>query len=139
MLGWFKKKFKKDSADTQAEETVEIAVEEISPEVEADQPPPVVKEELLIVDVSVEEETPSVEKAALAGTKKCQGEEDEIEKKIQPKNMGDEKKSLFSRLSQRLSKSRSTFVYQLDALFLGKKEINAALLDDLEEILITAD
>ncbi|OEU81248.1 MAG: signal recognition particle-docking protein FtsY [Desulfobulbaceae bacterium C00003063] len=51
----------------------------------------------------------------------------------------EKKKSLFSRLSQRLSKTRSTFTYQLDTLFLGKKEIDAGLLDDLEEILITAD
>lgn len=47
--------------------------------------------------------------------------------------------SLFSRLSERLAKTRSTFTSQLDTLFLGKKEINAELFDDLEEILITAD
>lgn len=49
------------------------------------------------------------------------------------------KKSLFSRLSERLGKTKETFTYQLDALFLGKKEISVDLLDDLEEILITAD
>lgn len=49
------------------------------------------------------------------------------------------KKNLFSRLSERLSKTRSTFTYQLDTLFLGKREIDNELLDDLEEILITAD
>ncbi len=49
------------------------------------------------------------------------------------------KKSLFTRLSDRLGKTRETFTYQIDALFLGKKEIDADLLDDLEEILITAD
>lgn len=49
------------------------------------------------------------------------------------------KKSLFSRLTEKLGKTRETFTYQLDALFLGKKEIDAAMLDDLEEILITAD
>ena len=50
-----------------------------------------------------------------------------------------EKKSFFSRLSHRLAKTRSTFNSQLDTLFLGKKEINPDLFDDLEEILITAD
>jgi len=50
-----------------------------------------------------------------------------------------QKKSFFSRLSHRLSKTRSTFNSQLDTLFLGKKEINPDLFDDLEEILITAD
>ncbi|MGB3210133.1 MAG: signal recognition particle-docking protein FtsY [Desulforhopalus sp.] len=49
------------------------------------------------------------------------------------------KKSLFSRLTEKLGKTRETFTYQLDALFLGKKEIDAEMLDDLEEILITAD
>ncbi len=51
----------------------------------------------------------------------------------------DKKDNLFSRLSERLSKTRSTFTYQLDTLFLGKREIDNDLLDDLEEILITAD
>lgn len=50
-----------------------------------------------------------------------------------------EKKGLFSRLSQRLSKTRESFTYQMDALFLGKKEIDTSLLDNLEEILILAD
>ncbi|WP_457577464.1 signal recognition particle-docking protein FtsY [Desulfomarina sp.] len=55
------------------------------------------------------------------------------------KKSRDEKKNLFSRLSERLAKTRSTFTYQLDTLFLGKREIDNDLLDDLEEILITAD
>ncbi len=49
------------------------------------------------------------------------------------------KKSLFSRLTEKLGKTRETLTYQLDVLFLGKKEIDAEMLDDLEEILITAD
>jgi fused signal recognition particle receptor len=55
------------------------------------------------------------------------------------KQPGKKQKSLFSRLTERLGKTRETFTYQLDALFLGKKEIDAEMLDDLEEILITAD
>ena len=50
-----------------------------------------------------------------------------------------EKKSFLSRLSERLSRTRESFTYRLDSLFLGKKEIDAELLDDLEELLITAD
>jgi len=49
------------------------------------------------------------------------------------------KRSLFSRLTEKLSKTRESFTYQIDALFLGKKEIDAEMLDNLEEILITAD
>lgn len=46
---------------------------------------------------------------------------------------------LFQRLKERLSKTRQSFVQQVDELFLGKKVIDEELLDDLEEILITAD
>lgn len=52
---------------------------------------------------------------------------------------GKKKKSLFARLTEKLGKTRETFTYQLDALFLGKKELDMEMLDDLEEILITAD
>ena len=49
------------------------------------------------------------------------------------------KKSLLSRLAERLARTRESFTYQIDTLFLGKKVIDAELLDDLEEILIGAD
>jgi fused signal recognition particle receptor len=47
--------------------------------------------------------------------------------------------SLFNRLSEQLTKTKESFVYRIDTLFLGKKEIDQELLDELEEILITAD
>ena len=43
----------------------------------------------------------------------------------------DEKKGLFQRLRQGLSKTRSSFTGRLDRLFLGKKEITEELLDEL--------
>jgi fused signal recognition particle receptor len=46
---------------------------------------------------------------------------------------------LFSRLKDRLSQTRDSIVSRVDTLFLGKKVIDADLLDELEEILITAD
>jgi len=48
-------------------------------------------------------------------------------------------KSLFKRLQERLGKTRDAFIYRLDSLFLGKKEIDQDLFEQLEEILITAD
>ena len=63
----------------------------------------------------------------------------ELETVPQTRKAEKEKPSLFSRLSQKLSKTKESFTYQMDALFLGKKEIDQNLLDDLEEILITAD
>jgi fused signal recognition particle receptor len=50
-----------------------------------------------------------------------------------------ESKSMFRRLQERLGKTRDSFVYRLDRLFLGRKEIDQDLFDQLEEILITAD
>jgi len=48
-------------------------------------------------------------------------------------------KSLFQRLQERLGETRDALVYRLDRLFLGKKEIDQELFEQLEEILITAD
>jgi fused signal recognition particle receptor len=47
--------------------------------------------------------------------------------------------NMFSRLKEGLAKTRHVFVDRMDDLFLGRKEIDADLLDELEEILITAD
>ena len=46
---------------------------------------------------------------------------------------------MFKRLSERLAKTRDSLIYRMDTLFLGKKVIDTELLDDLEELLITAD
>lgn len=48
-------------------------------------------------------------------------------------------RSMFQRLQDRLGKTRNSFVYQLDRLFMGEKEISQELFDQLEELLITAD
>lgn len=47
--------------------------------------------------------------------------------------------SLFKRLRDRLGKTRDAFIYRLDRVFLGKKEIDQDLFEQLEEVLITAD
>jgi fused signal recognition particle receptor len=57
------------------------------------------------------------------------------EQNVEPGN----RKGLFKRLQERLAKTRSSLVSRVDDLFLGRKEIDAELLDELEEILITAD
>ncbi len=46
---------------------------------------------------------------------------------------------LLQRLKHGLQRTRESFVKRVDSLFLGKKVIDADLLDELEEILITAD
>jgi fused signal recognition particle receptor len=49
------------------------------------------------------------------------------------------KEGFFLRLRSRLSRTRRAFSSRLDSLLIGKKEINEALLEELEEILITSD
>lgn len=51
----------------------------------------------------------------------------------------DNRVGFFKRLKERLVKTRETLVSRVDALVLGKKEIDEDLLDELEEILITSD
>lgn len=50
-----------------------------------------------------------------------------------------EDKVFFKRLRQGLSKTRSGLTGRLDQLFLGKKEIDSDILEDLEEVLFTSD
>lgn len=91
----------------------------------------------VVDEITVEPETKQVKAAE---------EEIEVDKplkvikksELQPEETK-KKKSLFSRLTEKLGKTRETFTYQLDALFLGKKELDTEMLDDLEELLITAD
>jgi len=45
----------------------------------------------------------------------------------------------FQRLRERLHKTRENFAERVDRIILGKKTIDADLLDDLEEVLITSD
>jgi fused signal recognition particle receptor len=49
------------------------------------------------------------------------------------------KEGIFRRFRNRLSKTRQAFTTRLDHLILGKKEIDEALFEELEEILITSD
>lgn len=60
---------------------------------------------------------------------------------IQPstKTTTDEKQGLFSRLKDRLSKTRTNLTDGLSNLVLGRKSIDDELLEDLETLLITAD
>ena len=119
MLGWFKKKFaKKNKQEEAAVEPVEAAkpaettVEPASPEPTAPEP-----------DSSPPAPQPEQPEAAPSTP--------EQDKPATP--------SMFKRLQERLGKSSQTLVHRLDSLFLGKKTIDQELLDDLEEILITAD
>ena len=114
MLGWFKKKKKTGEEEpldsAGASLPVKEDVEESAGAV-ASEGEPAVKEEVSPVAAEPDDQ-------------------------IQQEN---KQKGLFQRLQERLSKTRNSLVTRVDTLFLGKKEIDAELLDELEEILITAD
>ncbi len=163
MLGWFKKKFKKQDEDAPIDDTLVDNPATDTPFPEPEQPEsdeesiielppdlPPEQDEEEVIPTSAEIVEPTVDKKP--GQKKPAETADvppmptEVEKPLNivkeseiQKEAGNKKKSLFSRLTEKLGKTRETFTYQLDALFLGKKEIDGEMLDDLEEILITAD
>lgn len=153
MLGWFKKKF------TKTEEAVSSPEEELAPQEDKLQPPshedtPVSGEEAPpqtytennsqpeALDVPASELKPETEVNSESEptpdsepNPKQAGPSEESDQESKPGAIG----SMFSRLSTRLSRTKESLVYRMDTLFLGKKEIDADLFDELEEILITAD
>lgn len=116
MLGWFKKKFGK------TEEQIATPDQEQTSQPQHDQAPPAQAAEIFVEprpEAAPEQPLPvRPEQQASPGTRN---------------------NSLFQRLSEQLTKTKESFVYRIDTLFLGKKEIDQELLDELEEILITAD
>ena len=102
-----------------AEPPAEAEVEEVRPE--EVEPEPVAEEELVPEEAPV---APPEEREAAP----------EIEEVPE-----EPKVSLFERMRQGLSKTQASLVGRIDTLLRGRKEIDADLIEDLEEILITAD
>ena len=137
MLGWFKKKFsKKEDAITASEEQVTpVTTEEDIPaeaplaveEPAANETVPEVVAEALPVESEASPE-PKAEETS-------EPEDAETEAVSDPSGIG----SMFQRLSTSLNRTKESLVYRMDSLFLGRKEIDADLFEELEEILITAD
>jgi len=159
MLGWFKKKFSKNKDTVEpVEEQVQKTV--ITEEIPA--PQILVKEtpvtEESVVEESTADETPVIEEPVVQEPSIAEEsvvvEPTLIEESISDNIPVDEPSSaieaspevektgigsMFQRLSTRLSRTKESLVYRMDTLFLGSKEIDADLFDELEEILITAD
>jgi fused signal recognition particle receptor len=114
MLGWFKKKDKDKSLETSR----------------ADGQP---------VDLVGKEEISEEPLGQVSLQKSVEDTDRGVEQVRSQAEIKDDEKGLFLRLQEQLSKTRDSLVTRVDRLFLGKKEIDAVLLDDLEEILITAD
>lgn len=127
MLGWFKKKKDKKTIPDGASETVtDGSVEKVW--TDEDRHPNHESEHGTAIDDSVPSSVPAAQESTPLPTRSASTTDHE-------NSAG----SLFQRLSNKLSRTRESFVSQMDSLFLGKKEIDANLLDDLEELLITAD
>ena len=109
MLSWFKKKL----AGVKPEE--QPAEQAVAPP--ADRMAP----EQAVAEAVTEAVTPHASRAAAVEADGGQGE------------------GFFQRLKAGLAKTRQGFIRQVDALFLGKRQIDTELLDELEEILIMAD
>ncbi len=115
MLGWFKKKFPKtEDTATPTEKQIPVPLEQ------APKPPVPVDEAVIEEPEGIQEEKP---------------EPKPQETESETSGIG----SMFQKLSTGLTKTKESLVYRMDTLFLGKKEIDADLFDELEEILITAD
>jgi len=115
MLSWFKKK------KTTSEDTVPVPDGISGKEGHSAEAAETVADISSGLDPSLENVSPEVA---------------ELEVQIQKQ---DNQKGLFKRFQESLSKTRDSLVSRVDDLFLGRKEIDAELLDELEEILITAD
>ena len=120
-------------------EPVEAAEPEITPEPAAESPAPVPPE-------PAEADAPAPPSAELPAEPEEPEEPGEASEEIIPappiSARTQEKpasRSMFQRLQERLGKTRDALIYRLDRLFLGKKEIDQDLFEQLEEILITAD
>jgi len=156
MLGWFKKKFSKKT------ETPSFSPEEHAPQT-ADAKDDIVAQSLPQEAVSTSNQsepkstavpteiteapepiTPDSSSDAEIDTDDVAviASEPEIVTEVVPETLPPsavQKTSMFQRLSKKLAKTKESLVYRIDTLFLGKKEIDAELFEELEEILITAD
>ncbi|MGD8369801.1 MAG: signal recognition particle-docking protein FtsY [Desulfobacterales bacterium] len=85
------------------------------------------------------ETTDRVEKTASSKDAKERFSEEPSTEEKTPSQEKTAQKGLFGRLRRGLRKTRELLTTDIDDLFLGKKELDEALLEELEERLITAD
>ncbi|MEE4314292.1 MAG: signal recognition particle-docking protein FtsY [Desulfofustis sp.] len=119
MLGWFRKKKKSPVPDSPEDDTSR----QQSADATGEEPDATV-EEPEITDPAVAQTAPPAKPPAAV---------------VLPENPEKSSPSIFKKLSERLARTRESFTQRIDELFLGKKQIDAALFDELEEILVTAD
>ena len=155
MLGWFKKKFSNKEESTPEVEVAEDPVvttdeqpdagEQTTPEIEVTEKPVAPRDEQPVAEEQTSPEIEGIEEEpVVSADEQAVEEEPPIEapaapQETEPEPAKSKTPSMFQRLSSRLGKTKESLIYRMDSLFLGKKEIDADLFDELEEILITAD
>ncbi len=135
MLGWFNRKKKKQSEETPTAVQPEIADE---PRTDDQSPSPEPAQSSPSTAAGITPDAvPEPQTGARPGEVPAAGATGRTAEELPA---GAQKPvSLFRRLSERLSRTRESLTTRMDELFLGKKEIDADLFDELEEILVTAD
>jgi fused signal recognition particle receptor len=82
---------------------------------------------------------PEVELLPEAPPEELQAPEEQEEAAEAAAEAEEPRRGMFRRLRERLSRTRETLAGGLDRLLRGRKEVDALLLEELEELLITAD
>ncbi|PIE64327.1 MAG: signal recognition particle-docking protein FtsY [Desulfobacterales bacterium] len=142
MLGWFNKKKKSTSDSAQQQELQKTAPD--SGETGAEKPAstePVPEKAYVeaIPDKALHDDTCRHNTEPDSKPIDTHAEEDPSKEQDPGAGQVKKSKSILTKLSERLVRTRDSFTHRLDELFLGKKEIDADLFDSLEEILVTAD
>ncbi len=140
MIKWFKRGKKKEEEEKSVEVT-EVEGQDAK-EAEDDSEEKVVseieEEEVSAEDSEAEEEVFLLEEEARETNAEAQDEKESDELETEDDKSA-RRRGFLGGLRKRLSKTREKLVGRLDRLVLGKKQIDEDLLDELEEILITAD
>ena len=149
----FKRFFKKNKKEEVKEQEVsEIAVSEEETVEEAEESPKVeenheikeeVKEEVVDTDeediVNEEETVDAIKEISVDVSLKEEEEESQVEEEVVEEEIEEPKVSLFERLKQGLSKAKQGITDRVDQVLKSYTKVDEDLLEEIEEILITAD
>ena len=125
MLSWFRKKKGASSTETLQEQSAHEKDTVAAPEIEE------VKKHSEVDPSSVDVEETYIDATIIESADSKVAESQTTTSTSEPLTPEpDQTSSLFARLQKGLSKTRKSFVYRLDTLFLGKKEIDQELFDD---------
>ncbi|MHC1744781.1 MAG: signal recognition particle-docking protein FtsY [Syntrophobacteraceae bacterium] len=132
MIKWFKRKKQADALETDAEEQPLPVGLEVTPDEEAEGEAPGL-EGAEAGPIRVEDTEPAL------GEQNWDSDDEPSDEEGEDAAPQREKRRLFSRLRERLHKTRERLSNRLDRVFHGRKTIDVDLLDEIEEVLITSD